>query len=170
MAALRWDDIDFENNTISVTKTVELVKNREYDEFNKELMSKRGIKRHIYVEGSTKTYATRYVHMNHEARHLLLRHYEYSKNATSNDYVIATRVGNPNNPCNMSKTIGIIELRAGIDISSDGVHVLRHTCASALFRNGARVQNIADMLGHSVDVCQSTYIHFMEEQRKKIKI
>lgn len=167
MSALRWRDIDFDNDIISVTKTVEKVKNRDFDESNKELMREMGIKRYTYAEGSTKTYANRYVYMNKEAKKMLLMQYEYSNNPTTDSYVIGTREGNPNNPSNMSKTIGIIEKNAGIDIKSDGVHVLRHTCASSLFRNEVPIQYIADMLGNSVDVCQSTYVHFVDEQRRK---
>jgi len=168
MSALRWSDVDFENNVISITKNVQQVINRQYDPTKPELMEKKGIKKYIYVEGSTKTYTTRYVPMNDKARELLVNHYEFSKNTAPDDYVMPTREGNPNMAQNIGKTIGIIEDRAGIPVSSDGVHVLRHTCASMLFRNGATIQEIASMLGNSVEVCQETYVHFIEEQKRRI--
>lgn len=51
-------------------------------------------------------------------------------------------------------------------VKAHGTHVIRHTCASLYFRKGAKAELIAALLGHSVDVCRSTYIHFVEEQKK----
>ena len=33
-------------------------------------------------------------------------------------------------------------------------------------KKGVRIELIAALLGHSADVCRSTYIHFIEEQKK----
>lgn len=45
---------------------------------------------------------------------------------------------------------------------------MRHTCASMYFRKGVNVELIASMLGHSVEVCRNTYIHFIEDQKCEV--
>ena len=66
----------------------------------------------------------------------------------------------------LSSNIKAIEHDAGTTVKAHGTHVIRHTCASLYFRKGVRVELIASLLGHSVDVCRNTYIHFVEEQKK----
>lgn len=43
--------------------------------------------------------------------------------------------------------------------------LLRHTCASMLFKNGIDVETIASVLGHTLEMCRKTYLHLYEEQR-----
>ncbi len=66
----------------------------------------------------------------------------------------------------LSSNIKEIEYSAGTKVRAHGTHVIRHTCASLYFRKGVRIELIASLLGHSVEVCRSTYIHFVEEQKK----
>lgn len=47
-----------------------------------------------------------------------------------------------------------------------GTHIICHTCSSLYFKKGVKIELIAALLGHSADVCRSTYIHFIEEQKK----
>lgn len=66
----------------------------------------------------------------------------------------------------LSSNIKEIEHSAGTKVTAYGTHIIRHTCASLYFRKGVRIELIASLLGHSVDVCRSTYIHFVEEQKR----
>lgn len=167
MSALRWADVNFEEKVININKNVQVVKNRDFNESNKEEMKKKNISRYQYVESTTKTGQERVISMNKDARKLLELQYQYSKHTAPDDYVIGTFGNNPNTAGNIGKTLGIIEKNAKIPISSHGVHVLRHTCASLMFRNGAKVQEVAEMLGNSVLVCECIYIHFIEEQWRR---
>ncbi len=46
-----------------------------------------------------------------------------------------------------------------------GLHTLRHTCASSLFRNGIDAKTISTILGHgNVQFTCNTYIHLLEDQ------
>jgi len=55
--------------------------------------------------------------------------------------------------------------RAGIDPA--GVHSLRHTFASKLFRKGADIKTVSELLGHATTkITYNTYIHIMPEQKK----
>lgn len=42
-------------------------------------------------------------------------------------------------------------------------HSLRHTCASLAFARRVAVPDVAKQLGHSIEVCQRTYAHFINE-------
>ena len=54
---------------------------------------------------------------------------------------------------------------AGIE-NPQGIHTLRHTYASKLFRAGADVKTVSELLGHSsVSFTYNTYIHLIEEQK-----
>lgn len=66
----------------------------------------------------------------------------------------------------LSSNIKEIEQMAGTKVKAHGTHVIRHTCASLYFRRGVKVELIASLLGHSIDVCRSTNSHFVEEQKK----
>ena len=91
---------------------------------------------------------------------------EHSYYTALDDYVCCTRDGNHAAVAYLSNNIKEIERSAGTKVTAHGTHVIRHTCASLYFRKGVRVELIAAQLGHSVDVCHSTYIHFVEEQKK----
>lgn len=167
LCALRWKDIDFKAKTVSVTKSVHDVKNREYDEDNPEKMRLNKINRYVIVEGSTKTEATRLIPLNSKAMEAIE---EYRKTCTftkPDDYVVATKYGKCNNLHNMYRRLNDILRRAGIDKSSGahGVHMLRHTCASLLFEHGVPVEIIASILGNSPEVCRKTYVHFCQQQK-----
>lgn len=49
-----------------------------------------------------------------------------------------------------------------------GVHTLRHSCASLLFAKGADVKDVSELLGHSsTAITYNTYIHLIKEQHQK---
>lgn len=59
-----------------------------------------------------------------------------------------------------------IEEEGNTNVRAHNTHILRHTCASLYFRAGVRVEVICRILGNSREVCEKTYIHFVEEQLK----
>ncbi len=163
--ALRWGDISLENKTAMINKSVERVINRNYDENNPELMKKKGIKKHIDVEGSTKNHSTRLLSLNKHALSALEAIYCYTKYKDVSDYVLATRDGGCNNIKNMTDRLNIIQAKAKTKVQNSGIHVLRHTAASMMFRKEIPIEIIAALLGHSVQVCRETYLHFVQEQK-----
>jgi integrase len=44
---------------------------------------------------------------------------------------------------------------------------LRHTCASLMIAAGRPIAEVADHLGHGVDVCVRTYAHAIEAMKGK---
>ena len=167
LLSLQWKDIDFENCTIYIHKTLIEMNNQDYDENNPELMKQQGItKIKFVVQNSTKKSKNRYVPINSKAKELLLLHRENSEFTDPDDYVLSTRNRRTTTIKNISDTIEAIEIAAETKVRAKGTHILRHTCASLYFRKNVPIEIIAKILGHSVEVCQKTYIHFVEEQLK----
>lgn len=154
LIALQWKDVDFVNDTIYVHKNLQLVTNPN------------GKPAQIYETQSLKNYQNRHIHMNNRARYFLEMQKKYSEYTAPDDYVCCTRDGKHAAVTYLSNNIKEIELAGGTKVKAHGTHIIRHTCASLYFRKGVRVELIASLLGHSVDVCRSTYIHFVEEQKK----
>ena len=163
--ALRWKDISFKERTVLINKSIERVINRNYDENRPELMEKRGVNRYIDFESSTKNQSRRLLALNSYALNAIMQVYKYTSYKDKDDYVYAVKDGDCNNISNMTKALNSIQEQAGMTVQNSGMHTLRHTCASLLFRKGLPVEIIANLLGHSPDVCRKTYIHFVQEQQ-----
>lgn len=168
LLALQWKDIDFDNNTIYIHKTLIEKDNPEYDMDNPDKMREQGIKKVVFVvQNSTKKSKNRYVPINSKAKKLLLTHKSNSEFIDPDDFVINTRNRKTTTIKNMSDTLKAIERSAETDVQESGTHTLRHTCASLYFRAGVPVETICQILGNSREVCEKTYIHFIEEQLKE---
>lgn len=152
LLALQWEDIDFEKNVVHVYKT--LIEARENG------------KTKFIVQQSTKRNNVRYVPLNSKAKELLLKHKKNSKFTNSSDYVISTRNRKTSTLKNINDTVKAICKNGELIVHNASSHSLRHTCASLYFRKNIQVEIIAKILGHSVEVCRKTYIHFVEEQMK----
>ena len=161
MLALTWDDIDFENKTITVNK-------------NAVAATEDG-ERNMNVQDSTKTKkSTRIIPMTSKAMEAL----RYIKNITGgNDYVISSKNNKLIHPENINRMFHSILVNVGImkpkverrvDDVSYGVHTLRHTFASLLFKNNCEIKVISEILGHAdTKITENIYIHLSQEQKKK---
>ena len=168
LLALQWKDIDFEKRTIYICKTLIEENNPEYDPNNKELMKDKKIRKVRYViQNSTKKSKNRYVPINTKAMELLKKHKNISEFTDDNDFVICTRNRKTNTIKNISDTIKAIEIASETKVQSSGTHILRHTCASLYFRAGVPIETICQILGNTREVCEKTYVHFIEEQLKE---
>ncbi len=154
LLALQWKDIDFDKGTVYVCKT--LIQYRDLDTH----------KTHFEVQNSTKRDNNRYVPINDKAKELLLLHRENSEFTDPDDYVICTANRRTNTIKNLSDMILKLEELGDTKVRAHNTHILRHTCASLYFRAGVRVEIICKILGNSREVCEKTYIHFVEEQLK----
>lgn len=161
MLALTWDDIDFENKTITVNK-------------NAVAATEDG-ERKMTIQDSTKTKkSTRIIPMTSKAMEAL----RYIKNITGdNDYVISSKNNKLIHPENINRMFHSILVNVGImkpkaerreDDISYGVHTLRHTFASLLFKNNCEIKVISEILGHAdTKITENIYIHLSQEQKKK---
>ena len=161
MLALTWDDIDFKNKTITVNK-------------NAVAATEDG-ERKMTVQDSTKTKkSTRIIPMTYKAMEAL----KYIENITGdNDYVISSKNNKLIHPENINRMFHSILVNVGImkskvkrraDDVSYGVHTLRHTFASLLFKNNCEIKVISEILGHAdTKITENIYIHLSQEQKKK---
>lgn len=153
LAALKWDDVDFDKKVLYVESTRVVVKNRDSIADTK----------YITIEqDSTKSKAgAREVELNDSAVAALTR----LKDITGNtDYVLSTREGNPISIRYLDRMCRKIEVAAGLpEEQVYGMHALRHTFATTLFANGVDIKTISELLGHSdITVTYNTYVHVVK--------
>lgn len=164
LLALKWENIDWEAKTIRVDKTLITDDEDDFDYYKDQNSGKKKTK--FVVQNETKTSRVRYVPINPNAYNLLKLHYERSVYTEPEDYVLSSYTKNNSLITTLSDSLMFIENRAQTQTRATGTHVLRHTCASLLFRKGVPVEIIASILGNSREVCERIYVHFIEEQRK----
>ena len=152
--ALTWDDVDFENKTIKINKNLKQVKNRDK---NKQGNYK------IIIQDSTKTKSgSRIVPLNNKSIEAL----NHIKEITEQyKYVFSTETGNNVSGRTYDTMFRKIQENCGFT-EIYGVHALRHTFASLLFKRGVDVKTVSEILGHKdVSVTYNTYIHLIQEQK-----
>lgn len=151
--ALCWEDIDFENSTISINKNTVLTQERDAD-------GKRIGGYKLQTQNSTKTTSgNRIVPMNRSAEEALMA----LKRNNDTPYVIVNNRYNRVLPSNFSRSFHAVLRNAGVSAEC-GVHALRHTFASMLFAKGIDVKIVSKLLGHStVKITYDTYVHLFEK-------
>ena len=88
-----------------------------------------------------------------------------SKHRKHGKFVAVTKNGNSVPARNIDRAFRQIIKATGIE-KTCGVHSLRHTFASMLFKRGVDVKTVSEILGHSdVSVTYNIYIHIIDEQK-----
>ncbi|MCI5775573.1 MAG: site-specific integrase [Aerococcus sp.] len=141
--ALQWSDIDFDKQTISITKTFDYTITKQIQ--------------------STKTKSSvRTITVDRETLNLL-REYQISRRQVHPEYLFIDTTGEPsisNTACN--KMLKRCCQRAGIKEIT--FHGLRHTHCSLLLYRGVDIKYISQRLGHSdVSITYSIYAHVIDE-------
>jgi integrase len=57
----------------------------------------------------------------------------------------------------------LVVLAARAKINRLGPHTLRHYCATQMLLKGVPIAKVAEVLGHSIRVCEATYKHFIPQ-------
>lgn len=151
--ALTWEDVDIQNKTIKVNKNLKQVKNRD----DNQSVYK------IIIQNSTKTNSgTRIVPLNNKSIEALKQIKEITGQYK---YVFSTETGNNVSSRTCDRMFRKIQENCGFK-EIYGVHALRHTFASLLFKKGVDVKTVSEILGHKdVSVTYNTYIHLIQEQK-----
>ena len=157
MLALKWDDVDFENKSITIKSTI----NRIHDpEQHKSII--------IQTDPKTKT-GRRKVPIITSMIPVLLDHkkrMEAEKIAAGsawvdNNLVFPSNVGTHTEPRRVNTTMDKITNAAGMDHFT--VHSLRHTFATRLLEADVSARVVQELLGHSdVTLTLNTYSHVLE--------
>jgi len=157
LLGLKWNNIDFQNNTLKITNSVVTIKNRSKS-------NKIKTKWIVLDQDSTKTKSgERIIYLNHKATEALQ---EIQKINPNSEYVMSTSNNKIYYPRNLDRMFRNILTRCNIEPC--GLHSLRHTFASMLFKKGVDVKTVSELLGHSdVSVTYNTYIHLIKEQKQQ---
>ncbi len=178
LAGLTWDNVDFENNVITIDKTVNRYRKKDFG-FTIALASPKS-------KTSVRTFP-----MNSEVRKMLLK--EKFKNTGPaapvpfvddsgnirrqvDNVVFANSIGNVwNEPGFLSVINRIIESynqeaeeNGREKINNFCPHMARHTYTSLAYSAGADVKAVSEILGHaSTSVTLDTYTHLTEEKKRQ---
>lgn len=157
LLALTWDDVDFDKKTISINKNAVVVKVDDDKEVHYKLLNQNNAK--------TKS-SDRIIPMSEIAMNSLK---ELKKINGDKKYIMSTQNGKQCSPRNINRMFHSILKQTGIvkeDEDMCGVHSLRHTFATMLFKNGCDVKVVSEILGHSdTKITENIYIHVIQQQK-----
>jgi integrase len=156
--ALKWVDVDFINKKIKIDNNIVMAKNRKKEKETDPSII-------LIGQDTTKTKkGVRYVGLSKKAFNAL-EQLKRMKYYNPDGYVFTTENNTPIRPRNLQNTFDSILSKA--NINHVGLHALRHTFASMLFKKGIDIKTVSEILGHAdVRTTYNTYIHLIEEQKK----
>lgn len=158
ICGLKWNDFDFNNNTVHIRRTIERIKN-----MNRE----KGEPKTILVEGETKTISSDRIL---PVPSYLLDSLQQVMASSNSDYVIDGATHDFIDPrtyqYRFHKYLDDCKIR-GINF-----HALRHTFATRCIEVGVDIKTLSELLGHaSVNITLNTYVHSsMEMKRNQIEM
>ena len=164
LLALKWGDINFEENYIRVRRTI-----IRTNIFNKD---KESTSQLIFQDPKTKA-GKRFVPYPDNISNVLSehKHRQISEKIKAgslyedNDFVFCTELGKPIEPRNFTRKFYKLAKKAGLqDIN---LHALRHTYATRLLEMNEHPKVVQELLGHSsITVTLDIYSHVMPEIKK----
>ncbi len=151
IVGLKWSDIDFENQRISVKRSIYKLSDGKARE--KEPKSKCSIRTISIPERLCKTLTEYRLQQN--------RHIAYLGDGWRNlDYVFTEEDGYVMNPQTPTKQFDHFLKRHGIRHLK--FHGLRHTSATMLLANGCDIKTVSSRLGHADISTTNIYVHALE--------
>ncbi len=155
MLALRWKDIDFGHKLLIVEKNRTMVKNRGNDSEQK----------YIIIEGSTKNTKARNLELSEDALNVLRLLKTMVPDDSEDELIVKTRTGAGNTATNLEHRMKTIFHNAGLTELKGGLHIFRKTFATQMYRNGARVKEIAAYIG---DLESTTVTYYIAAREKRL--
>lgn len=160
---LRWCDVNFENNTLTIDNTILLVKNRDGKTTSKRVT--------IDVSPKTKK-SIRQFKLSNNAIETLKRIRElniyYNLPVAENNFIVISKSGCHASARNITRTLKAI--LKNCDFTNEekkySLHSLRHTFASILLAKGADIKAISELLGHEkTSTTYDIYAHLIANQK-----
>lgn len=151
VAALTWDNIDFEKKVIEVTGTLQRI--RTNSSHNKTAI----------IHSKTKSVnSTRMIPMTTEINRLLSKYYKQKES----DYVLSKN-NKPYEPRNITYSFHKLLKLSGLE--SIHFHQLRHTFATRCIETNGDISSVSALLGHaSTQMTLDIYADTMMEQRSQV--
>lgn len=155
LSALKWNDISFEDNTLSINKTMQRIKNTDKDAVTKTK---------IVVTAPKSKKSIRTIPLSD----LLIEILSQQKRSL-NAYVSTGKCNQYIEPRNYERKFK--KFLNECKIQDNQVHSLRHTFATNTIRAGADIKTVSELLGHSsVKLTLDLYVHSdITEKRNAIK-
>lgn len=159
---LRWDAIDFERNTITISHTVTSVNlNGHIQEIEQDSAKTKASLRTMPLVGNFKTYFQQVK----EAQEVNKKVCGNCYNHKYDGYVFVDELGELMRPHYLTTEFPKFVERHGL--RKMRFHDLRHSCASLLLANGVSMKQIQEWLGHS-DFSTTANIYAHLDYRSKI--
>ena len=153
--ALQWSDVNWEKNTINVTKNLIRVKNR----------TGKGPKYKLIIQEKPKTEKSKRVIPLNKAALAALEDLKTAPGYNPNGFIIHNKDGKAVLPRTLEETLE--NMCAAVDIRKIGVHALRHTYATRLFEKGVDIKIISELLGHSsTEITYRIYVHVIDSLKE----
>ena len=153
--ALTWNDIDFKQKKVKVSKTMSVVKNRDPNV---------NLKRVVKITTPKSKSSIRTVPLNSKAIAALesLRS-QQSEDGRLGKYILTSERGNIVDNRNAQHALERICKLAGVEYKT--IHAFRHTFATRCLIKGIDVKTVSSMLGHSkASQTLNIYAHVIKEQ------
>lgn len=152
---LKWDSIDFDNETLTIKHTVSKVKTVVEKDKTKNSSSHRSFP---FLPGIRELLLS--LKQQEKANRKL-----FGKAYHENDYILKWDDGHPFSPDYVSHHFA--DLLEKHDFPSIRFHELRHSCASILINQGATLKDVQAWMGHAdISITADTYAH-LDVQRKQ---
>ncbi len=156
IVGLKWSDIDFEHQKISVKRSI--YKPKKQKSLEKDPKSQSSIRTIAIPEHLCKTLMQYRMHQD--------RHISFMGDAWHNlDYVFTEEDGLVMNPQTPTKQFSKFLKRHGIRHLK--FHGLRHTSATMLLASGCDIKTVSSRLGHADLETTGIYVHALESTDKK---
>jgi len=146
---LRWEDYSFEDHILKVSKSSHQVK-ADGDESVETS--------YVAFEGGTKNSKARNIELRGDAVSILEEIYSITPWKDSSDRIALTQTGNIYTATEMEHIVGTVYKNAGISDNVSGLHILRRTLATKLFREGYTIKEVAAYLGDEEGTVSRYYI------------
>ncbi len=151
LLALKWQDVDLENATISVRRTLTRDGGRVVIGEPKTKKSRR------LIGLTTQAAQTLRQHLERQLQEMQMLGDDYADQGL----VFTTGTGAPVNPSNLRQR-SFVRLLARAGLPRLRFHDLRHTCATLLLSKGTHPKFVQELLGHAtVAITLDTYSHVM---------
>lgn len=153
--ALKWDNVDFDNATITVCESFKKVKQYESD----------GSSINVALTKAPKTTKGNRLIPIPTSLVFELKKFKLSRTNNKNGLVFCSRNGTPLEYNTIRRSHLSTCQKANIRVVT--IHALRHTFATRSIEAGIDVKTVSELLGHaSIEITLNTYVHSTDNSKK----
>ena len=162
--ALKYDDVDFDRETFSISKTITRNTKGKFIVGNKTKNSKKRIHNR---EGDNREISF-HIATGNEIRDIFLEQIEHSKKFLENNehFVFCNINGTFITPSQVTTTLKNICRKLHIQLNNEKgcyIHQARHSFVTRCLEAGMRIDTIAKLIGDTVEQVRKTYAHILPQ-------